>query len=263
MALALRAHFPELRLHIWGRNRASLDQVKHTTGQPIECTQLIPECVEDCDGVILCTPVETMEEQATAIAPHLSPTAWVTDVGSVKGALVHRLESILGSRYIGAHPMAGSEKSGFSYARANLFEQATCLLTPTAQSDAKALSEVETFWLSLGCRVFQLPPEEHDLAIARVSHLPHLIASVLVLAAGNDDLRYVGPGFRDCTRIAQSSPELWANILRVNRNAILNSLSLFGQQLETFRSALEKNNDASLLALLQDAATIRSSLTYR
>src|SRR5690606_6547917 len=150
----------------------------------------------------LATPVETMPALAAQVAQAaLAPDAVVTDVGSVKGSVVQALTPLLGDRFLGSHPMAGSEKTGVATARADLFEGAACLLTP---GPGQAARRLRAFWESLGCRVLAMSPEEHDRKVARISHLPHWLAVVTTLAALRGDPEAVAcaaGGFRDTTRV--------------------------------------------------------------
>ncbi len=203
-----------------------------------------------------------MPNLAKQICAALPPDAWVTDAGSVKGSLTPALEAILGPRFIGAHPMAGSEKAGFQHARASLFEKSTCIITPTSSSDPSALKNVRSFWESLGCSTLELSPEKHDLAVAAISHLPHITAAALVLAAGEEHLSCAGPGYRDTTRVALGSPELWLGILESNRAAALSFLDSISLQINNFRTALASENSPAFLSLLHDAAAIRKKFHH-
>lgn len=201
-----------------------------------------------------------MEDLASRIAPHILENAWVTDAGSIKGNLVSKLHSILGSGYIGAHPMAGSEKSGFSNAKPNLFHNAVCFLTPTPSSSPSALEQVANFWQFLGCKTTICSPEEHDLIVAHISHLPHLTAAALVLTASAKFQPYSGPGYRDTTRVALGPPELWRDILLQNSTSILQSLDTLLQNLHLFRQALQNQSADELFRLLSHAAETRRLL---
>jgi prephenate dehydrogenase len=205
-----------------------------------------------------------MRELAAAMAPGLSPSAVVTDAGSVKACVVEQLEPILGSRFIGAHPMAGSERSGLAAARADLFAGAPCLITPTSASDAAALQVVSGFWKELGCSVTTMSPPEHDRLVARISHLPHALAFALVnlvldtLPAGSHHL--AGGSFRDATRVAASDPALWTGILTENRTEVAAALREMSKLLESMATALGDENPDSLLDFLARAKQHRDSL---
>jgi prephenate dehydrogenase len=201
-----------------------------------------------------------MADLAKTLAPLLAPGAVVTDAGSVKGPVVAELEVLLGGRFVGAHPMAGSEKSGIEAARADLFEGALCILTPTDRTHPAALEAVRSLWSSVGCRLTEKDPAVHDRAVGRVSHLPHAVAAVLVHAveAGGADIgRLAGGGYRDTTRIAAGSAAMWSEIFLENRPALLEALEDFSGSLEALRAILRSNDAAALEEFLTRAKQAR------
>ncbi len=204
-----------------------------------------------------------MRGLAEGLVAHAPPEAVVTDAGSVKTSVVSDLESVLGPRFIGAHPIAGSEQSGLPAARADLFDSATCVITPTRSSDPRALTVATAFWQSVGCRTMELSPEDHDAALARTSHLPHLVASALVAAAtsrGLDLTSLAGSGFRDSTRISQGNPDLWTGILAANRSAVASSVAELREILQNVQDMLTNGDDESLRQFLQSAADARRAV---
>ncbi len=220
--------------------------------------------VSDSDLIILCTPLAQMLSLTEQFLPALKTDAIVTDVGSVKADVVRGLESLIvksGAHFIGSHPMAGAEKTGVAAARADLFQNATCVLTPTRKTNSAALKKLEKFWKSLGARVLKLPPEQHDLFASRTSHLPHVIAATLA----NHVLNPVNPkmqsqlcatGFRDMTRIASGSPEMWRDIALLNRKKLAKSLDAFISELKKFQHAL-KCADAKAISIFFETAKMR------
>ena len=218
--------------------------------------------VRGADLIILCTPIGTMASLARRVAKYLKPGCIVTDVGSVKAPVVRALEPIIakaGGKYVGSHPMAGSEESGVHAARTNLFEGKVCIVTPTAHTNHTAQKKVIEFWTMLGATVRTLPPHDHDVMAARVSHLPHVVASALVNVVcrdGKRTLRYAGPGFRDTTRVASSAPEMWAEICAVNHHEIGRTLDDLIQQLTMARRNLGR---PALLKFLKRAKTFRDA----
>jgi Prephenate dehydrogenase len=216
------------------------------------------------DLCIFCTPIGAMAGLAREIAPHLSAGAVVTDAGSVKGGVVAALEDILGDRFVGSHPMAGSEKSGMEAARADLFEGATCILTPTPRTDRRARETARQLWLSVGGRPVEMPPEVHDLAVGRVSHLPHAVASVLVNAIasrGDGAEALAGGGYRDSTRIASGPPAMWTEILLENKDALLQGLEDFSASLDELKRFLLSNDAPALESFLSRAKKVRDTLS--
>ena len=206
--------------------------------------------VSNADLVILCTPLAQMRPLAEQLLPALKRGAIVTDVGSVKAGVVRELESLIakaGAHFVGSHPMAGGEKTGVAAARADLFENAICVLTPTKKSNANAVRKLERFWKSLGGHVVELPPEQHDLFVGRTSHLPHVIAAtlanlVLDPAQPRGQAQLCANGFRDTTRIASGSPEMWRDITLANRKHIAASLSAFISELQKFQTILKSSD---------------------
>jgi prephenate dehydrogenase len=253
--------FPGSKLRIWGRSHANLEQVKSTLGDECFISTDPSEVAAGAEAVIFCTPVDSMEELAEKIHTSASSARWFTDAGSVKGDLVLRLEKILGPRYLGSHPMAGSEKTGFSSASAGLFTNAVCILTPTGTTPPEVRREVGEFWQGLGCRITECDPFQHDEMVARVSHLPHLTAAALVEVVADEALNVAGPGFRDSTRIAMGDPEMWTGILMENRDAVLRSIEKLEDSLQTAAEALRHNDRQSLKNLLSHAAQKRARIS--
>jgi len=218
---------------------------------------------EGADICILCTPIGAMEEVARAIAPVMAPGGAVTDAGSVKGSVVNALEPILGGRFVGSHPMAGSERSGLAAARADLFQGATAVVTPTAKSDPQAVAAVEAMWREAGCRIVTMTPAEHDEAVARISHLPHAAAAALVNAINRrlpEAQKIAGGGYRDTTRIAAGPPAMWSEILLENKAALIAGLEDFTHTLEELKALLHAHNAAALEAYLSRAKEVRDNL---
>lgn len=207
--------------------------------------------VEGADLIVFCTPLGQMRELASRMAPAIKREAIVTDVGSVKGSVVAALEPIFaaaGAHFVGSHPMAGAEKTGVGAAHPDLFQKAVCAVTPTANAKADAVQRVEDFWRSVGAVPLRMTAELHDDLVSRSSHLPHVVASELA----NYVLSPVHPkeqgmlcanGFRDTTRIASGSPEMWRDICLGNRVNLARVLGVFIEDLQEFRIALD-NGDA-------------------
>jgi prephenate dehydrogenase len=248
---------------VWARNRGTLDDVLRR-GLADRAETDPSAAVRDASLVVLCTPVGSMEGIAGAFASSLAPGALVTDAGSVKGTVTGRLGAILGNRFVGAHPMAGSERSGIGAARADLFRGAPCIVTPAETHDPSAVATVEKFWSLLGCRITRMSPWEHDRVVARISHLPHALAFSLVnlvidtLPGNAQDL--CGGSFRDATRVASSDPSLWTGIFEENRTELAASLREMAKLLTSLASALGRDDRDSLLDFLTRAKEHRDSL---
>ncbi len=208
------------------------------------------------DLVVLATPLYAMPDLLREFAPQLCDGAIVTDVGSVKAQLAETLPGLLpeGATYVGSHPMAGSHERGIDHARADLFDGATCIVTGTAQT--RACDRVCEFWRALGSRVLLRSPVEHDSEVAWTSHVPHALAYAFAAAFGTappGSREVVGAGFRDFTRIAQSDPELWCDILTANSKALAAPLAAVGQVLGEIARAIEANDSESVERLISQA----------
>lgn len=213
-------------------------------------TRDIKRAVENADLVILCTPLSQMRELTVQMLPALKKGAVVTDVGSVKESVVEELEPLVagvGAQFVGSHPMAGGEKTGVSAARADLFVNSVCLITPTPRSQKDAVRQVEEFWKTLGARLLKLAPSLHDDLVSRASHLPHVVAAelanyVLSPAHPKEQAIVCANGFRDTTRVASGSPEMWRDIALANRKNLGRVLGVFIEDLQEFRLALENED---------------------
>ncbi len=217
----------------------------------------------DADLIIACTPVKTIPDtlRQGALA---APDAWLTDVGSTKQTIVEAVHSFgLQDRFIGSHPMAGSDKSGVQFADRDLFRAKTVILTPTELSHPDTRKTLEAFWQLLGAHTLCLDPAEHDRAVAQVSHLPHVVAAVLSRMTDRDLLPVAASGWASTTRVAAGDPELWRQILHENRFAIRESMRRFIDEWSRWEQCIESGDDAQLLLLLQEAQRIRSLSQFR
>ncbi len=221
LAFAVRA-WPDWEVAVWARRSAAVEELK---ALGLEASHDLAAVAAEADLVVLCVPIGAMPALAAELARIIPPHAVVTDVGSVKAPVVETLTPLFTDRgcFIGSHPMAGSEQSGLKAARADLFKGSVCLVTPVETSPPEAVAKVEAFWQSVGCRVLRLSPGDHDAKVALVSHLPHLLAAVLVNMVHAEEpaaFAVAGPGFRDTTRVAGGPPEMWTEILGANRESV-------------------------------------------
>ena len=227
--------------------------------------------VSNADLLILGMPLAQMRARVEEMLPGLKRGAIVTDVGSVKASVVRELESPVqksGAHFVGSHPMAGAEKTGVIAARADLFTNAVCVVTPTKASNAAAVRQVESFWKSLGARTLRLAPEQHDLLVSRSSHLPHIVAAALanlVLDPAKPKTQAVlcATGFRDTTRIASGSTEMWRDIALANRRNLSQSVDAFISELQKFLRALKKCDAEAVSRFLEAAKTRRDNWCAR
>lgn len=239
-----------------------LKLVDHATTDPVEA-------VSDADLVIICTPVSTFGGVAAAIGAHLKAGAVVTDVGSVKQSAVRDITPHLpkGVYLVPSHPIAGTEHSGPEAGFAELFRGRWCILTPSADTPAAIVATVRSLWEACGCKIELMEPAHHDRVLAITSHLPHLIAYTIVGTA--DDLadnlkqeviRYSASGFHDFTRIAASDPIMWRDIFLNNREAVLEIIQRFTEDLTALQRAIRWGEGETLENLFARSRTIRRSI---
>lgn len=229
------------------------------------------EGVRGADLVILATPVDTYERHLHEWAHCLTPGAIVSDVGSVKGTLVERSESALPTsvHFVGAHPIAGKEKTGVAAGSDQLFTGARCILTPTNRTDPTALERVRKLWEEAGSIVLTMDPYLHDQILGAVSHLPHVVAFALMNALTElrdqqvpslDLVGHSGGGLRDTTRIAASSPEMWRDIFLWNRDNVVSYIDRYAQALEELKQVIKSGDAAAIEKLLERAKDEREKL---
>lgn len=227
------------------------------------------EAVANADLVIVSVPVGASEQIAREIGPYLKPGAIVTDVGSTKASVVRQMQPHLPANvhFIAGHPIAGTEQSGPEAGFAELFDGRWCILTPMDGADAQAIAQLTGFWEACGSKVEQMDPEHHDLVLAIVSHLPHIIAYNIVGTA--DDLeavtkseviKYSASGFRDFTRLAASDPVMWRDVCLHNKDAILEMLARFSEDLSSLQRAVRWGDGDKLLDLFTRTRGIRRSI---
>lgn len=220
------------------------------------------DAIPDADLVVVCTPVDLIPRHVREAADLASPGCILTDVGSTKARIVAEVGNRLPAQvaFVGSHPMAGSEKKGPGHAVAELFVNRATIVTPTADSDPNAVERLRRFWEGVGSRVVTMSPEEHDRAVANVSHLPHAVAAAL---AGTVDPAYLpvsAGGFRDTTRIAAAAPAIWEPIFRTNRAEVLAGCARFAARFEEFRKLLEADDGPGLIRWLNEGKKVRDAL---
>ncbi|HEY2895099.1 MAG TPA: prephenate dehydrogenase/arogenate dehydrogenase family protein [Pirellulales bacterium] len=265
IGLALRQRNLAGRIIGIGRRQESLDQAQ-ACGCITESTTSIARGVEEADLIVVCTPVDLIPQHVAEAGRHSPEGSLITDAGSTKAELVIRAETALADRFpgrmpfVGSHPLAGSEKSGAEAARSDLFEGRVVVVTETGRSSADAVQAIVEFWQSLGSRVVRMSPADHDVALARTSHLPHLLASALAAATPEELLPLTATGWQDATRIAAGDVELWRQIFLANRAPTLKALADFETVLSRFRQALEVADGARLAELLAEGKSRRDAL---
>jgi len=265
LGLAVKSRISGCSVTGYAHRKETLDAAL-TTGAVDEGFSDPAEAVRGADLVVLCTPVLMISPLLRQIATSLTDGAVVTDVGSTKRSIVREGEEILagtGRHFVGSHPMAGSEKRGVQFAKADLYEGAVCITTPTGRTDPAALEKVEGFWKTLGMRLTRIEPDRHDQLLSDVSHLPHAVAGALVSMQDERALDICGKGFLDLTRIAGGDAGLWRDILLDNRDCVRASLQSLRGQLDALDVLLEKGDSEGIRRWLESASARRQGLAGR
>ena len=265
ICLALSENKMSDRIVLWTRTKEScLNAQKIFPFAEVE--ENLAESVTGSELVIICTPVETICDIIEKIIPHLCKNALVTDVGSVKKNICQVAENLFKNEtasFIGSHPMAGSEKSGMKYASANLFNSRPCIITPSSIKDGRIVDVLIKFWEKLGMVVYQKDSTEHDYLMAELSHLPHLVASVLshALQGNTKNARQLaGQGLRDTTRVSAGNPNLWSFILSENKPNIIKAIKQFKSSLNEAEKILSSENIEELKKYLEKGSLFRKSI---
>jgi cyclohexadieny/prephenate dehydrogenase len=224
------------------------------------------DSVKNADLIIICSPVGTYSDIIQNIKSNLKLGAIITDVGSVKQAVIRDLEPHIpeGVHLVPAHPVAGTERSGPEAGFPELFDDRWCIITPTSQTDKKSIDQVTGFWKSLGSNIEIMEPKHHDLVMAMTSHLPHLIAYTIVGTATdleksltNEVIKFSAGGFRDFTRIAASDPTMWRDVFLNNRDAVLEMLQRFSEDITALQRAIRWGEGDTLHELFSRTQEVR------
>lgn len=261
VARAARHYGVAQRITLWARRPETRLQLK---GQPW-CDAIADtpgDAVRDAQLVVICAPVDQIVTLAQQVAPALAAGAIVTDVGSVKGEISRLGHKTLAGRshFIGSHPMAGSEKTGWEHGRADLFKGRVTFVTPLPESDPKATERVTAFWQALESDVATFEPDAHDEIVAHISHLPQVLASTLCAALAKKDVRwrnYAGGGLRDTSRIAGSDAKLWKTILEQNRDEVLRAVRSYQEELHGLERALANRDWFEVQAIIERGRAYR------
>jgi len=261
LGLALRERELAKNIVGIGRRQATLRKAKERKAVDSITTDLA-KGVKDAELIVICTPVEQIVEHVRLAAQSCPEGALITDVGSTKGTIVEALASDLGRgvSFVGSHPLAGSEKAGVEFSRADLFVGRTVVVTPHRHTKADHYAAIASLWESLDARVLRMSAAAHDAAVASTSHVPHLLASALANATPGDLLPLAAGGWLDITRVAAGDAEMWRQILVENRVHVLKSLAKFEKVLTSFRAALEAGDQDRLLSLLEAGKKTRDSV---
>ncbi len=238
----------------FGRNRQNLEKALQAGVIDVIGDDL-KSSVQDAGLVVLCAPVGSLVTLAEQVLEFVKPGCILTDVGSVKGSVVQNISSLIPENvyFVGSHPIAGGEQSGFQAASAELLEGAKCIVTPDKETSAEVLQKLSAFWEAIGMQVVRLSSEEHDWIYGAVSHLPHIVAYALMNTIGETQTKsydnitsFSGSGLRDCTRIAASNPVMWRDICVSNKDALLQLIDQFENTLGKMRTWIETENASEL-----------------
>ncbi len=268
MALAARERQAAGRIVGWTRSpetRAAAEEL----GLADRMCDSPEEAADGADLVALCTPVRSFEDIARRISPFLKPGATLSDVGSVKGHVIRRVAPLVpeGAHFLPAHPLAGTERSGPRAGFAELFDNRWCILTPPEDADHAALDRLARFWKNLGANVEIMDPDRHDSVLAVTSHAPHLIAYTMVGVAdhlrrvtNSEVIKYSAAGFRDFTRIAASDPVMWRDVFLTNKDATIEILGRFTEELFALQRAIRSGDGEMLQEYFQRTRAIRKGI---
>ncbi|MCB9757872.1 MAG: prephenate dehydrogenase/arogenate dehydrogenase family protein [Candidatus Omnitrophica bacterium] len=223
----------------------------------------ISKAVANADLVVLATPVGAITGMLSSIGPHLRRGCIVTDVGSSKQLIVAAAQKYLPNNvyFVGSHPLAGSEKSGVANAHAELFKNATCIMTPTDETHRMARDRVKSLWAKVGAHVKFMSPEEHDKTLGYVSHLPHVVAYALMEAIPPEFLPFAAQGLKDTTRIAGSSSQMWTDIVMSNKKNLIKVIDEMVKNLSLIRKAISTDDQKTLLSVFKNAKTKHDSFS--
>lgn len=267
LGLALRDRLPQVATTGYDRDPATRRRAAERGLVGTVC-ETAAEAVAGADLVVLCVPVGAMGEAARELAPALASHAVISDVGSSKQSVARALaEALPGHTVIPAHPVAGTEQSGPDAGFSTLFHQRWCILTPAPDAPAAAVADLTALWESLGAKVEIMDPAHHDVVLAVTSHIPHLIAYTIVGTASDledvtqsEVIKYSAGGFRDFTRIAASDPTMWRDVFLSNREAVLEVLGRFSEDLTALQRAIRNGDGETLFDLFSRTRMIRRSI---
>ncbi len=262
VAGAIRKQIPHV--HVAGCVRSQERQRKLVElGILDSASSSLEEVCRDAEVVVVGTPVDKIAELSIQAAKVSPSHCLITDVGSTKRSIVEAIEKndLASQLFVGAHPIAGSEKTGAEHARDNLFENKVIVLTPTASTSDSAMARAERFWRLTGSRIVTLSPEDHDTHLASVSHVPHLASSAITMLVSDASASLVGSGWLDITRVAAGDPAMWLAICQENRTAVHDQLKRLANSIDEVCQMIASGDDESLLSWLEQAKRIREKFS--
>jgi len=265
IAIGLKEKEMIQELWVWLRNES---KIKDCIGEDWcdYATINLKEAIQGSDLVVLCTPIETIVKHINLVSEWAKPGCIVTDVGSLKKRICEEAENRFKGKqsfFTGSHPMAGSEKSGMRYADSKILQNKSCIITPTAITDSVSLNKLEKIWEVLGFRVTKMNPDKHDQVVGCISHLPHIMATVLMNTVHNScpqQMELSGDGLKDTTRIAAGNPKLWEQILLGNKDNLVSLIEEAQTHLQEFKEAIASNNGEKVTESLMQGQEARQCL---
>lgn len=262
LGLALKKRGVEVRIQGYAR-RAETCEAAQERGV-VDAADTDPAAaVDGADVVVICVPIWSIATLAEQILPALKPGAVVTDVGSTKSELVARMETLFAesdASFVASHPIAGSEKTGVEAGNPDLYQGRLTVVCPTADSPAEAKARVSTLWKNVGSDVVEMSAEQHDATLASTSHLPHMVAAALARTVPMDHADFCGTGFKDTTRVASGSADMWVDIIDTNRAALEAELDRFHGELQGLISILRNGDGDDIRRWLEEAAGHRDEI---
>jgi len=261
-SIARKAKKEKLAREIIGFSRRKSTLNKALREKAIDrATVSFDKAVSDADVIVVATPVSLIPIFLKRCQAHCKPGCLIMDVGSTKEEIVRRAEKIFSQDkfFVGTHPMAGSEKKGFKFSRADLFNNSICFLTRTKKTKLQALKKIKLFWKQLGAMPIVISAEKHDKVVAQVSHLPH-VAAVSMLNCVYSNIKFIGNGFKDTTRVASSDSDIWMDIFLSNRINVIKSIDKFIKNLRYIKTQIKGKRKAELRRMLEKAKSVRDSL---
>lgn len=252
LALALRKAFTKIKISGYARSTKSYNKLKKLR-LVNELSRDIKEVVKDADIIVLALPIYPIIDSFRAIKSSLKKGAIVIDLGSTKKVIEDKAKNILpkGVKFVGCHPLCGSEKSGAQYSQKDLYKNAVCVVTSSSKNSA--LKAVRSLWKKLGSSIVVMSPSKHDELVSSISHLPHCISFSLVHKVSKDQMKYVGGSYKDLTRISDSPAGVWADIFLSNKKNVLKDIKKFSHELKKCASLINKGDKKKLTAWIKSA----------
>ncbi|MFH0731947.1 MAG: prephenate dehydrogenase [Candidatus Omnitrophota bacterium] len=246
-----------------GRRRSSINKAKRLGAIDIG-TLSVKRGVRESDLIIVATPVNIVIDKIKECVKFLDGNAIIIDVTSIKSEIVDKADKIVknkkGISFVGTHPMAGSEESGVAVARADLFKNSACIITPSKYTDKASLAKVKRFWQALGAGIKTMPASQHDMVVGSLSHLPHIIAFAVCASVDPGHIPLAGNSFRDLTRVAKSDPSMWADIFLQNKAGLKKALGAFNKTIDLFLSDVDNNRRNKLIKKIEASRLKRISV---